>query len=189
MDELYFKQYSRYVKQNADAKSAMNLFLTLKKCRKSCYIHIHHRYEKSFLQILRYYKMKYETYNEGNISYFILSKNRISEEVKNAFHNKEYDLKNPHIMGAFLEYPAFINVRKVSSMKEIGSIQFYFTKDRKEASRELIYGFRIPNAEITPQMMTKMNIRMKKYQKCIQKYLGTLFPQFSIETSIKLNRD
>jgi hypothetical protein len=187
MDILYFKKYARYVKQNANSKSAINLFLTLKKCRKSCYIHFSSRYKKSFLHILNYYKMHYEMKKEDNHIFYLISQYSIPEEVKHVFHHSEDDIKNPHIMGKFLGYPAFMNVRRVSKMKEIGSIGFYFMKNKKEKKKEIIYGFRIPNAKITPEMIAKMNILMKKYRKCIQKYLGILFPELTIEMNIQLN--
>jgi hypothetical protein len=58
-------------------------------------------------------------------------------------------------------------------------------KSKREQSKELIYGFRIPNSKITPQMITKMNHIIKKYRKCIKKHLGEFFPEFVIEMSIK----
>ncbi len=187
MDILYFKKYARYVKQNADSKSAINLFLTFKKCRKSCYIQFSSRYKKSFLHILNYYKMHYEMNHENGIIYCIISQYPIPEEVKHVFYHSKDDIKNPHIMGKFLGYPAFMNVRKVSTMKEIGSIGFYFMKNKKEKKKEIIYGFRIPNAKITTEIIAKMNTLLKKYQKCIQKYLGILYPKFTIEMNIQLN--
>ncbi len=189
MDIFYFKKYSRYVKQNAGVKASINLFLTLKKCRDSCYIEIHKRYERSFLRILEYYKMKYESHmyeDDPNRIFMILSHKPISEEVKRAFHDTDNDIANPHIMGAFLGYPAFVDVKKVSNMKSIGSIQFYFVK-KNEEKKELIYGFRIPNEEITQKMLTKMNRLAKKYQKCVQTHLKTLYPSSSmIELSVNV---
>lgn len=187
MDAFYFKKYSRYVKQNANSKGAINLFLTLKKCRESCYIHINSRYKKSFLRVLKHYKMNYETYNEENISYFIISKKSISEDVKRVFLlDGDYTNTDHRIMGKFLGYPSFINVRKVSNMKEIGSINFHFMIN-KDKYKELIYGFRIPNNEINPKMITKMNHMMRKYRKCIQKNLSEIYPKFTIEMNVKLS--
>jgi len=191
MDILYFKKYCKYVKQNAGTKSAMNLFLTLKKCRKSCYILFHMRYEKSFLHILHYYKMYYEMKKHGNHIECILSSHPIAENVKYVFHHSDEDVKHPQIMGKFLEYPSFINIRKVSTMKEVGSIQFRFYKNstdrKKDKNAELIYGFRIPNTKISPERMIQMNTLLKKYRKCIQNHLGILYPEFTIELNIKLN--
>ncbi len=127
--------------------------------------------------------------HEYEFIYFILSKNRISEEVKYAFSNPDYDSKNPHIMGLFLGYHDFFNVRNRKT-KSVGGIQFHFMKDRyetKKNQKELIYGFRIRNAKITPKVIQNMNSLMKKYQKCIKKHLHTLFPEFVVELSIKLN--
>ena len=176
------------MKQNANSKGAINLFLTLKKCRESCYIHMNSRYDKSFLQVLKYYKMNYETYKDEFYSYFIISKKSISEEVKYAFRHTEYDLKNPHIIGKFLGYPSFINVQEVRNMKEIGSINFHFMINKnKDKNKEIIYGFRIPNNEINPKMISKMNNIMRKYRKCIQQNLDTIYPKFTIEMNVKLN--
>ncbi len=189
MDLFYFKKYSKYVKQSGSSKAGINLFLTFKKCRNSCYIEIHHRYEKSFLRVLNYYKINYDShkYDDDYRIFYIISSKPISEEVKYAFHHTDYDVKNPHIMGKFLEYPSFINVRKVSNMKDIGSIQFTFMKNRRIKKNELIYGFRIPNDKINSKMMDKMNIIMKKYRKCIKKYLSEIYPEFTIEMNVKLN--
>jgi hypothetical protein len=188
MDEFYFKKYSKYVKQSGSSKAGINLFLTFKKCRNSCYIEIHHRYEKSFLRILNYYKMNYDSHKyDGDYRiFYIISSKPISEEVKYAFHHTDYDVKNPHIMGKFLEYPYFINVRKVGNMKDIGGIRFNFIKNRSKKS-ELIYGFRVPISKINSKMIEKMNTIMKKYRKCIQKYLAEIYSEFRIEMNVKLN--
>ena len=187
MDEFYFKKYSKYVKQNAGSKAGLNVFLTLKGCRKTSYFYTHKRYSKSFLHILKYYKMYFDSYDEDNITTYIISKKPISEDVKYAFRNNDYDVKNPHIMGKFLEYPYFMNVRKVSVMKNIGAINFYFLKNKKDKNKEIIYGFRIPNNKINPKIINNMNNIMKKYKKCIQKHLYTIFPHFTIEMNVRLN--
>ena len=134
MDLFYFKKYSRYVKQNANAKAVINLFLTLKGCRNSCYIHLHQRYFTSFLRILNYYKMYYESYHDESIVFCIISNQPISKDVKDAFllEGENYTEADHRAMGKFLEYPAYIDVRKVSSMKDIGSIQFHFMKSKRE---------------------------------------------------------
>ncbi len=189
MDAFYFKKYSRYVKQNANSKSAINLFLTLKKCRESCYIHMNSRYVNSFLRVLKHYKMNYETYKDEFYSYFIISKKSISEDVKHVFLlDGDYTDNDHRIMGKFLGYPSFINVREVGNMKEIGSINFHFMINKnKDKYKELIYGFRIPNNEINPKMITKMNHMMRKYRKCIQKDLSKIYPKFTIEMNVKLS--
>ncbi len=195
MDILLFKKYSKYVKQNNSIKGGINLFLTLKKCRSTCMIKIHKRYEKSFKHILKHYKMHYFTFQyKGDIFIeYIISNKPIPEEVKYAFQNHDYDVKNPLIIGKFLEYPSFINVRKVRDMKEIGGIQFNFMKEKynkiKDINKykELIYGFRIPNNKINSKIINKMNMTLKKYKKCIKKYLGEIFPDFVINMTITLN--
>ncbi len=185
MDLFYFKKYSKYVKQNANSKAGINLFLTLKNCRTSCYIHLNKHFFNSFIHILKYYKMYYESYDNEDISYFIISNKPISEEVTYAFYHIDYDVKNPHIMGTFLEYPAFINVRKVSNMKDIGAIQFTFIQNEKnKKNKELIYGFRIPNDKINSKMMNEMYTIMTKYVNCIQKYLSEIYSEFTIEINV-----
>ncbi len=180
MDLFYFKKYSKYVKDGHSGKSALNLFLTLKKCRKGCYIHIHSRYLKSFERILKYYKMNYEERKDDDIKIisFIISKNKISEKVKNAFLSIEHQS-----LGEFLDYPIIMDLDKIDDMKNIGSISFVFetyTKNNKKY-QEYIYGFRAPNKDVTTQFMSKMNIRAKKYKKCIQKYLNSIYTNFNLK--------
>lgn len=192
MDVFYFKKYSKYVKQNGYMKSAINLFLTLKGCRTSCYINLNKRFFNSFVRILKYYKMYYETYDDENISFFIISNKPISKTVKYAFllEGENYTEADHRVMGKFLEYPVYIDVRKVSSMKDIGSIQFTFMKNKKnrnDKKNEPIYGFRIPNNKINSKIIEKMNTIMKKYRKCIKKYLAEIYSEFTIEMNVKLN--
>lgn len=190
MDIFYFQKYSKYVKQNAYIKAAINLFLTLKGCRSGCMIKFHKRYEKSFLRILKYYKMHYDMliFDDDTYIDLIISKKPISEEVKKAFQNNAFDLDNPHIMGKFLEYPDFFNVRDRTT-KNVGRIEFNFMKNRqsiKNNKREVIYSFRIHNSKVTPSIIKKMNDRLKKYKRCIKKYLYTIFPEFIINMNIAL---
>ncbi len=192
MDIFYFQKYSKYVKQNAGIKAGINLFLTLKGCRSGCMIKIHKRYEKSLLRILKYYKMHYDIYkdNDENNTYIelIISKKTISEEVKFAFSDHEYDVKNPQIMGKFLNYPVFFNVRDRIT-QNVGRIEFSIMKSKKDIKnnkREVIYSFRIQNTKVTPSIIKKMNNRLKKYKKCITKYLYNIFPEFIVNMNIAL---
>ncbi len=190
MDIFYFQKYSKYVKQNDGIKAGINLFLTLKGCRYGCMIKFHKRHEKSFLHMLKYYKMNYDirTFDDDIYIDLIISKKPISEEVKKAFQNNAFDLENPHIMGKFLEYPVFFNVRDRTT-KNVGRIEFNFMNNRKDIKnnkREVIYSFRIQNTKVTSSIIKKMNNRLKKYQRCIKKYLYTLFPEFIVNMNIAL---
>ncbi len=133
--------------------------------------------------------MYYESYDDESIAFFIISNKPILKAVKHAFllEWENYTEADHRVMGKFLEYPAYIDVRKVSSMKDIGSIQFTFMKNKRNKKNELIYGFRIPNDKINSKMIEKMNSMMKKYRKCIQKDLIELYPKFTIEMNVKLN--
>ncbi len=178
------------VKQNDGIKAGINLFLTLKGCRSGCMIKFRGCYEKSFLRILKYYKMHYDirTFDDDTYIDLIISKKPISEEVKKAFQNNNFDLENPHIMGKFLEYPDFFNVRDRTT-KNVGRIEFNFMKNRKDIKnnkREVIYSFRIHNSKVTPSIIKKMNNRLKKYKKCITKYLYNIFPEFIVNMNIAL---
>ncbi len=192
MDIFYFQKYSKYVKQNDGIKAGINLFLTLKGCRPSCMIKFHKRYEKSFLRILKYYKMHYDIYKHSHekdtFIDFIISKKPISEEVKKAFQNDDFGSQNPHIIGKFLDYPVFFNVRDRIT-QNVGRIEFSIMKNRKAIKnnkREIIYSFRIHNRKVTPLIIKKMNDRLKKYQRCIKKYLYTIFPEFIVNMNIAL---
>ncbi len=190
MDIFYFQKYSKYVKQNAGIKAGINLFLTLKGCRSGCMIKFHKRYEKSFLSILKYYKMHYDirTFDDDTYIDLIISKKTISDEVKYAFQNNDFDLENPHIMGKFLDYPVFFNVRDRIT-QNVGRIEFNFMKNRqaiKNNKREIIYSFRIHNSKVTPKIIKSMNDRLKKYQRCIKKYLSDIFPEFIVNMNIAL---
>jgi hypothetical protein len=132
--------------------------------------------------------MNYEKI-EDNV--FVISKNPIPPNLKDAILSMETD-EDYRIIADFLDYPVHMPTGKIKSMKEIGGIRFYFFKNSVDGraivskNREYIYGVQIPNNKITPQMITKMNTQMRKYRKCIQIHLGTLFPDFTIEMGIKI---
>ncbi len=182
MDRFFYNKYSKYVKQNDNRKAGINLFLVLKKCRKSCMVHINIRYQKSFEKILDYYNVHYLSHKDietPKILQYIISKNKISPVVYRSFiKDSSFMTDNDHkIMGQFLDYPTIINVLKIPS--GVGAIQFVFEHNKK---KELIFGFRIPNNLLNSQIINKMNSNLKKYKKC----LNSLFDDFVVELVIRM---
>lgn len=181
MDIYNYRKYSRYVKQFDGKKSSINLFLTLKGCRNSCLIHINRRFMKSFDRILNFYDMKYVSKEKDDVVYYAISKKRITDDVKISFLLDNRSEEDHNVLGIFLEYPYLINISKIKSMKSIGGIKFIFKSNKK---KETIYGFRIPTDKINQKIIQKMNLKVKKYKKCVKKYLSEIYRNFSIELDI-----
>ena len=189
MDEYYFNKYSRYVK----GKERVNLFLTLKGCRTSCWISIGKRNKNSFLRILHFYKMYFEFIERHGDIDFIISNKSISTHVKETFLLQDYSENYFITVGRFLEYPFPINFRKKIDSEKYGWVEFNFVPD-KTVSRDIqlkkkenIYIYRLPNYKMNEKLINNNKSIVKKYKKCIQKSLGEIFPNFTVELDMRIN--
>ena len=190
MDEYFFSKYSRYVKN----KERVNLFLTLKGCRTSCLIDIHKRYKNSFLRILHSYKMHFEFFEkQGDCDIvFLISNKPISTHMKETYSLQDYSENYFMTLGRFLEYPFPMNFRKKIKKENYGLVEFNFIPDKtvpfdiQLKKKENIYIYRLPFQKINDKLVNNNKNIVKKYKKCIQKSLGELFPNFSVELVMKM---
>ncbi len=187
MDVYYFKRYSKYVLD----KDAINLFLTIKGCREGCLISVKSRHKNSFLRILSFYKMHYEMKVEEKSIDFLVSKKPISEDVRRIYIEQDYSEDYFVLLGTFLGYPYPMNFRKKLDNSKVGWIEFNFIPNQEvsreiyEKKKENIYIYRIPNHKINEELLKKEKNTVKRYKRCIKKYLSELYPNFMIELLIQ----
>ncbi len=185
MDVYYFKRYSKYVLD----KDAISLFLTIKGCREGCLISIKSRHKNSFLRILTFYRINYVIKERVKSFDFLVSKKPISDDVKKIYEKPDFSEDYFILLGRFLGYPYPMNFRKKLDNNKVGSVKFNFIPNREvsrdEKKKENIYIYRIPNHKINEELLKKEKNTVKRYKRCIKKYLSELYPHFMIELLIQ----
>jgi hypothetical protein len=187
--EKDYLKYSRIVKQNANGRAGLTLFLTLEGKRKGCEVYLRHkRYIPQFERILNKYNMffvKNPTSEPGYYDYFISKKSFLKKKIE-----KECKLepKKQKYIGKFLGFPYFMDVRKrPSSENPFYTMVVRYHRSNKDTSPELVFGYRLPEDKLSTKHIENMINVNKEFKDCIHSELPNLFPFIRLPLEIQLH--